>query len=70
MYKYPVILYWSDEDNCYVASVPDLPGCMSDGKTPVEAIENTQKIIGEWIETALEDGESIPVPSSYKTLTI
>ena len=49
MYKYPVILYWSDEDNCYVTSVPDLPGCMSDGKTPVEAIENTQKIIGECI---------------------
>ena len=44
MYKYPILLYWSDDDNCFITSVPDLPGCMSDGKTPEEAIRNTQVI--------------------------
>ena len=57
MYKYPILLYWSEDDNCYITSVPDLPGCMSDGKTPEEAIKNTQVIIKEWIESALEDGK-------------
>lgn len=65
VYKYPIYMFWSEEDNCYVTSVPDLPGCMSDGKTPEEAIKNTQVIIQEWIETALEDGEKIPEPTLY-----
>ena len=62
MYKYQIIMYWSNEDNCYVTEVPELPGCMSDGKTPVEAIQNTQEIIRLWIETALEEGEEVPEP--------
>ena len=62
MYKYQIIMYWSNEDNCYVTEVPELPGCMSDGKTPIEAIQNTQEIIKLWIETALEDGEEVPEP--------
>ena len=41
MYKYQIILYWSEIDNCYVTEVPELPGCMSDGKNPTEAIQNT-----------------------------
>lgn len=65
MYKYPIFMYWSEDDNCYITSVPDLPGCMSDGKTPEEAIKNTQIIIKEWIESALEDGEEIPEPTYY-----
>lgn len=55
-------MYWSNEDNCYVTEVPELPGCMSDGNTPTEAMQNTQEIIKIWIETALEDGKEIPVP--------
>ena len=62
MYKYQIIMYWSNEDNCYVTEVPELPGCMSDGKTPTEAIQNTQEVIRVWIETAKEDGEEIPIP--------
>lgn len=68
MYKYQIIMYWSEADNCYVTEVPDLPGCMSDGKTPTEAIDNTQLIIKEWIETALEDGEEIPAPTLNKPI--
>lgn len=63
MYKYQTFMYWSEPDNCYVTEVPDLPGCMADGKTPMEAIENTQVIISEWIEAAKEDGDIIPEPT-------
>ena len=62
MYKYSIVMHWSEEDSCFITSVPDLPGCMSDGKTPVEAIKNTEIIIQDWNETALEKGEVIPPP--------
>lgn len=62
MYKYQIIMYWSNDDNCYITEVPELPGCMADGKTPTEAIQNTQEVIKVWIESALEDGEEIPEP--------
>lgn len=60
--KYKIILYWSKEDNAYITEVPDLPGCMSDGKTKEEAIQNTRQIILEWIELATELGRPIPIP--------
>jgi len=62
MNKYEIILYWSDEDNCYVAEVPELPGCMADGKTYSEALHTSEIIINEWIETAQELGRQIPMP--------
>jgi predicted RNase H-like HicB family nuclease len=62
MYNYEIILYWSNDDNAFIAEVPELPGCMADGKTRKEAVENAEQIIAEWIETALEDGEEIPEP--------
>ena len=62
MYKYQIILYWSEIDNYYVTEVPELPGCMSDGKNPTEAIQNTQEVIKMWIETVLELGREIPEP--------
>ena len=62
MYNYEVILYWSDIDNAFIAEVPELPGCMADGKTRLEAIQIVEVIISEWIEIAKEDGEEIPVP--------
>lgn len=63
MAKYSMIVSWSDEDNCYIVSVPDLPGCMADGETPQKAVENAQVIIAEWIETAQMLGRKIPQPS-------
>ena len=54
MYKYEVIVYWSEEDETYIAEVPELPGCMADGTTYEEAIGNAQVIITEWIEIAEE----------------
>ena len=62
--KYAVIIYWSNEDNCYLAEVPDLPGCMADGGTLQEVSSNVEVIIREWIECALLDGDTIPEPSA------
>ena len=62
MYKYEIIIYWSSEDNCYIAEVPELSGCMADGATMAEALENADAIIGEWIETAKALGRDIPEP--------
>jgi len=57
-----LIIYWSDEDQAFIAEVPELPGCAADGKTYKEAVENVEGIIQEWIETAKELGRTIPKP--------
>lgn len=62
MHKYEVIVWWSEKDQAYIAEVPELPGCMSDGKTYEEALKNIQVIISEWIETAKKIGREIPQP--------
>ena len=62
MSKYEIIIYWSDADNAYIAEVPELAGCIADGKTYAEAVHNAEVIIGEWIETARSLGRAIPVP--------
>jgi predicted RNase H-like HicB family nuclease len=57
-----MIIYWSKEDDCFVVEVPELPGCMSDGKTYQEAVSNAEVIIQEWIDTARDLGRPIPEP--------
>lgn len=60
--KYEIIIYWSKEDNAFIAEVPELAGCMADGKTQAEALANVQSILTEWIETAISLGRTIPEP--------
>ena len=62
MPKYEIILYWSKEDQAFIAEVPELPGCAADGQTYQEAISNVEVVIREWIETAKELGRDIPDP--------
>ena len=62
MIRYEVIIYWSEEDQAFIAEVPELPGCMADGATYQEALANVEVIIQEWIETAKELGRPIPEP--------
>lgn len=62
MYKYEIILYWSSEDNSYIAEVPELSGCAADGETMQQALENAHTVIEEWIETAKLMGREIPAP--------
>ena len=54
--KYAMIVTWSEDDQSFIASVPELPGCMADGKTPEQAVKNAEIIIQEWIECAIEGG--------------
>ena len=61
-YKYEVIIYWSNEDEAFIAEVPELPGCAADGETYEKLLGNLEIIIDEWIETALEMGRPIPEP--------
>jgi predicted RNase H-like HicB family nuclease len=61
-YRYEIIMYWSAEDQTFIAEVPELPGCAADGTTYQEALANVQVIIMEWIETAKELGRQIPQP--------
>jgi predicted RNase H-like HicB family nuclease len=60
--RYEVIIYWSDEDEAFIAEVPELPGCAADGTTYEAALANVQVIIAEWIETAQELGRAVPEP--------
>jgi len=60
--KYEIIIFWSKEDQAYIAEVPELPGCMADGETYQKALSSAEQIIQEWIETAHELGRSIPEP--------
>lgn len=62
MPKYEVIIYWSQEDDAFIAEIPELPGCAADGKTYREALANVEIVIREWIETAKELGRPIPAP--------
>ena len=60
--KYEIIIYWSNEDNAFIAETPELPGCMADGDTYQEALANAEVVIQEWIETAQLIGSDIPKP--------
>jgi predicted RNase H-like HicB family nuclease len=64
--KYEVIIYWSDEDQAFVAEVPELAGCMADGVTYQDALRNAETAIQEWIETAQESGRPIPEPKGRR----
>jgi predicted RNase H-like HicB family nuclease len=62
MLKHGVILYWSAEDDAYIAEVPELPGCAAHGDSQEAALENAQEAIRLWIDTAREFGDPIPEP--------
>ena len=60
--KYEITIYWSDEDQAYIAAVPDLPGCMADGASYREALAAAERAIDLWVQTARELGREIPKP--------
>ena len=60
--KYEVIIYWSEEDDSFIAEVPELPGCMADGDSHQDALRNVQVVIREWIDTARDMGRPVPKP--------
>jgi predicted RNase H-like HicB family nuclease len=60
--RYEMIIWWSREDGAFVVDIPELPGCMAHGETRLEAIKNAENAIAFWIETAHQDGLTIPEP--------
>ena len=60
--RYEIIIFWSNDDDCFVAEVPELPGCMADGASYQEALANAESAIQEWVQTATELGRPIPQP--------
>ena len=68
MHKYEIIIYWSNEDQVFVAEVPELPGCTAHGGTPEAALANANDAIQLWIDTAREFGDPIPEPKGERLL--
>jgi predicted RNase H-like HicB family nuclease len=66
--KYEVIIYWSDEDDAFIAEAPELPGCAAHGFTQEEALANAQEAMHPWIETAKEFGDPVPVPKGRRLI--
>ena len=62
MFKYQVILYWSDDDAAFLAEAPELPGCMAHGGTQEVALQNLRQAMELWIDTAREFGDPVPEP--------
>lgn len=61
--RYEIVIYWSNEDDCFLAEVPELPGCMADGTNYQEAVRNVEIVIDEWLSTATDLGRRIPEPA-------
>jgi predicted RNase H-like HicB family nuclease len=65
-HKYEIIIYWSEEDQAFVAEVPELAGCAAHGKTPSDVLREAESAIGLWIDTAKEFGDPIPAPKGRR----
>ncbi len=68
MHKYEIIIYWSNEDQVFVAEVPELPGCMAHGDTKSAALTNADEAIQLWIDTANEFGDQVPEPKGQRLM--
>ena len=62
MFRYEIILYWSELDRAFIAEVPELSGCAADGDTYQEALHNVELVVQEWIEIAKDLGRPVPEP--------
>ena len=61
-HKYEIIIYWSADDNAFIAETPELAGCKADGSSYADAVRNIEVVIDEWIETAKIMKREIPLP--------
>lgn len=68
MYKYEIIIYWSNDDQAFIAEVPELHGCMAHGHTPSEALMNCQEAVNLWLDTAREFRRAIPEPKGKRLM--
>ncbi len=70
IYKYQLVIYWSNEDKVFIVEVPELPGCIAHGKTQEAALANIKEAIQLWIDTAKEFGDPIPEPKGKLLVSI
>jgi predicted RNase H-like HicB family nuclease len=68
MQRYEIIIHWSNEDEVFIAEVPELPGCMAHGVTQESALQNIKEAIQLWIDTAQEFGDPIPEPKGRRLM--
>jgi predicted RNase H-like HicB family nuclease len=68
IHKYEIILYWSNQDQTFVAEVPELPGCMAHGDSQEAALMQVKEAIQLWIDTAREFGEPVPKPKGERLM--
>lgn len=68
MFKYEIIIYWSNEDEAFIVEVPELPGCMAHGESPEKALKNAKEAIQLWIDTAKEFGDPVPEPRGERLI--
>ncbi len=66
MHKYEVVLYWSGDDDAFLAEAPDLPGCVAHGDTHEDALRSINEAIALWLDTAREFGDPIPEPKGER----
>lgn len=66
MHRYEIIISWSNDDQVFIAEVPELPGCAAHGKPPDEALANCKDAMGLWLRTAAEFGRAIPEPKGRR----
>ncbi len=62
MHKYEIVIWWSEEDQLYLAKAPELPGCVVHGQTPEEALKEINFLIPHWLEMLEETGRPVPQP--------
>lgn len=68
MHRYEIIIYWSNEDQVFIAEVPELPGCMAHGETQESALAHVHEAIQLWIDTAREFGDPVPEPKGERLM--
>jgi predicted RNase H-like HicB family nuclease len=68
MDRYEIIIYWSEDDQAFVADVPELPGCMAHGSTHEEALASAKEAMQLWVESARADGQPVPSPKGQRLI--
>ena len=68
MHKYEIILYWSQDDEAFIAEIPELPGCAAHGSTQESALANANDAVQLWIDTAVEFGDPVPEPKGRRLM--
>ena len=68
MLRYEIVLYWSNEDQAFIAEAPELPGCMAHGDDQETALRNIKDAMQLWIDTAREFGDPIPQPKGERLM--